>query len=120
CDVGSQGTNAVLVDADGTQVASAYRAYEVSFPRPAWAEQDAALWVEAVVATVGELARSVPSGAVHGLSFGSQLDGMVAVDAAGEPVRPALIWMDRRAERQAEAVASRVSREDFYGWVGAN
>ncbi|HXJ64175.1 MAG TPA: FGGY family carbohydrate kinase, partial [Actinomycetota bacterium] len=120
CDVGSQGTNSVLVDADGTQLASAYRAYDVSFPRPAWAEQDPALWVDAVTATVGELARSVPSGSVRGLSFGSQLDGMVACDAAGEPVRPALIWMDRRAEPQAEAIAARVSREEFYGWVGAN
>jgi xylulokinase len=120
CDVGSQGTNSVLVDADGTLVASAYRAYDVSFPRPAWAEQDPALWVDAVVATVGELAASVPVGAVHGVSFGSQLDGMVACDAAGEPVRPALIWMDRRAEAQAAAVAERASPEEFYGWVGAN
>ncbi len=120
CDVGSQGTNSVLVDAGGALVASAYRAYDVSFPRPAWAEQDPRLWVDAVVATVGELAGSVPRGAVRGLSFGSQLDGMVACDAAGEPVRPALIWMDRRAEPQAEAVAARVSREEFYGWVGAN
>jgi len=120
CDVGSQGTNSVLYDADGSLVASAYRGYDVSFPRPAWAEQDPRLWTDAVEATVAELTATVPAGSVRGLSFGSQLDGMVACDAAGDPVRPAMIWMDRRAEAQAAEVASRVPPEEFYGWVGAN
>jgi len=31
-----------------------------------------------------------------------------------------MIWMDRRAEAQAAAVARRVSRQDFYHHVGAN
>ncbi len=34
CDVGSQGTNAALYDVDGTLVASAYEAYDLSFPIP--------------------------------------------------------------------------------------
>ncbi|MFL5797369.1 MAG: FGGY-family carbohydrate kinase [Actinomycetota bacterium] len=122
CDVGSQGTNSVLYAEDGTLVASAYQAYDVSHPRPAWAEQDPALWIDAVVSTVGRLLAEVPegAGAVRGISFGSQLDGMVACDAGGQPVRPALIWMDRRAEAQAAAVEARVGRQEFYGWVGAN
>jgi xylulokinase len=122
CDVGSQGTNSVLYDADGTLVASAYEAYDVSFPHPAWAEQDPRLWVAAVVATVRRLVAEAPGGpgAVWGISFGSQLDGMVACDGDGEPVRPAMIWMDRRAEAQAAEVAERVGREEFYRLVGAN
>ena len=41
------------------------------------------------------------------LSFGSQLDGMVVCDGGGRPLRPAMIWMDRRAEAQAAALAER-------------
>ena len=48
------------------------------------------------------------------LSFGSQLDGMVVCDAAGRRLRPALIWMDRRAEAQAAALAERIPPADFY------
>ena len=40
CDVGSQGTNAALYSADGELVASAYEAYDLSFPHPGWAEQE--------------------------------------------------------------------------------
>ncbi|HUF59304.1 MAG TPA: FGGY-family carbohydrate kinase, partial [Actinomycetota bacterium] len=34
--------------------------------------------------------------------------------------RPALIWMDRRAEAQAAALAERISPRDFYRATGAN
>ena len=122
CDVGSQGTNAALYSVDGTLVASAYQGYDLSFPNPGWAEQDPRLWTQAVVDTVGKLVREVPEGsdAIKGLSFGSQLDGMVACDAAGRPLRPAMIWMDRRAEAQAAALAKRMSPTEFYRHVGAN
>lgn len=122
CDVGSQGTNAALYGADGTLVASAYEGYDVSFPRPGWAEQDPRQWTAALHATIARLLRAVPEGpsAVKGLSFGSQLDGMVVCDRQGRSLRPAMIWMDRRAEAQAAWLAERVSRADFYRCVGAN
>ena len=122
CDVGSQGTNCALYSAEGTLVASSYQGYDLSFPFPGAAEQDPDLWPAAVVAGVRELLDRVPEGAtaVKGLSFGSQLDGMVVCDKGAHPLRPAMIWMDRRAEKQAAAVSQRISPEDFYRAVGAN
>ncbi len=122
CDVGSQGTNSALYAADGTLVASAYEGYDLSYPAPGWAEQDATAWPRALVATIRRLLEEVPEGpgAVKGLSFGSQLDGMVVCDSAGRPLRPAMIWMDRRAEVQAKALAERISPQEFYRLVGAN
>ena len=122
CDVGSQGTNCALYAADGSLVASSYQTYDLAFPFPGAAEQDPDAWPEATAAGVRELLGHVPQGpsAVKGLSFGSQLDGMVVCDADGRPLRPAMIWMDRRAEAQATAVAERISPEDFYRAVGAN
>jgi len=121
CDVGSQGTNAALYGEDGTLVASRYEDHDLSFPHPGWAEQDATDWPKAVAAAIGALVKEVPSAFdIVGLSFGSQLDGMVACDAAGRPLRPAMIWMDRRAEDQAAALAERVSPREFYDLSGTN
>lgn len=121
CDVGSQGTNAALYGEDGTLVASRYEDHQLSFPHPGWAEQDATEWPKAVAAAVGGLVREVPRASdIVGLSFGSQLDGMVACDAAGRPLRPAMIWMDRRAEDQAASLAERISPKEFYELSGAN
>ena len=122
CDVGSQGTSAALYAADGTLVASAYEAYDLSFPHPSWAEQDPTFWTAAIEHTVARLVAEVPEGAsaIKGLSFGSQLDGMVVCDADGHALRPAMIWMDRRAEAQSAALAERMSPDVFYRHVGAN
>ena len=120
CDVGSQGTNTALYSADGELVASAYEAYDVLFPHPAWAEQDPRLWVAALHKTIRAVLQHVDPATVKSLSFGSQLDGMVVCDAAGRPLRNALIWMDRRAEAEAADFAQRVAPADFYHHVGAN
>ena len=122
CDVGSQGTNAALYSADGELFASAYDAYDLSFPHPGWAEQEPDLWTAAVERVCRRLVAECPEGpsAIRGLSFGSQLDGMVVCDGEGRRLRPALIWMDRRAEMQAAALAERISPREFYRAVGAN
>ncbi len=121
CDVGSQGTNAALYREDGTLMASRYEDHDLSFPHPGWAEQDPNRWPVAVASAVGALVQEVdePSSIV-GLSFGSQLDGMVICDTRGQPLRPAMIWMDRRAEAQAAALAERISPQDFYHLSGTN
>jgi xylulokinase len=122
CDLGSQGINVALYSAGGELVASADEPYDVAFPAPGWAEQDPALWLEALPLAIGRVLREFggePS-AIKGMSFGSQLDGVVAVDDGGSGLRPALIWMDRRAEAQAAALADRVDAREFYRLSGAN
>ena len=57
---------------------------------------------------------------IAALSFGSQLDGMVAADADGEPLRPAVIWCDRRAGAECEAVSERVDPERLRELTGCN
>lgn len=122
CDVGSQGTNVALYGVDGTLVTSSYQPYDLAFPNPGWAEQDPDLWVEGVERGVAAVLAEVLEGpsAVRGLSFGSQLDGMVMCDGAGAALRPALIWMDRRAEEQSAALSERMAPDEFYRRVGAN
>jgi xylulokinase len=122
CDVGSQGTNAALYGADGELADSAYEAYDLSYPNPGWAEQDPDLWVGALERAVGRLVAGVAEGpsSIRGLSFGSQLDGMVVCDRSGRPLRPAMIWLDRRAEDQAARLAERLDPAAFYRAVGAN
>jgi xylulokinase len=120
CDIGSQGTNTALYATGGTLVASAYEGYDVLFPHPGWAEQDPRLWIGALHRTIRQVLSHVKPAEVKAISFGSQLDGMVMCDARGAPLRHAMIWMDRRAEPQAAAIAERVGREDFYREVGTN
>src|SRR5258706_10867332 len=49
-DIGSQSVNALLVDPDGREVASAGQACTMSHPASGWAEQDPAQWRDGLAA----------------------------------------------------------------------
>jgi xylulokinase len=106
-DVGSQGTCAQALEPDGTLVASAYAPHALRYPQAGWAEQDCSEWIAALVSVLSSLRAAVGGRELVALSFGSQLDGLVAADPRGEPLRPALIWCDRRAEEQCDALSER-------------
>jgi xylulokinase len=115
-DVGSQGACLSAFGADGECAATAYQPYTVSYPRPGWAEQDPAAWTRALGAAFREL--DVDLDRVAAISFASQLDGLVAVDEAGDPLGPAIIWMDRRADALCDEVE--ITREEWYRRSGCN
>src|SRR3954447_22323360 len=119
-DVGSQGSCAQALDLDGTLVATSYAPHELSYPRAGWAEQDPTEWTAALVRTLAEVRGATAGREIAALSFGSQIDGVVAADADGTPLRPALIWCDRRAGAECEAVAARVDTERLRELTGCN
>ena len=87
-----------------------------------WAEQDPLAWQRALVEVVASLKEQgrVPADEVGALGFASQVDGVVAVDAEDRPLRPAIIWMDRRAARQAAALRDGVSDDEVRAITGLN
>jgi xylulokinase len=98
-DLGTQSVKAVACD-DRLVVRGAHAvAVATHAPRPGWAEQDPGDWEAALApAIAGALAAAgAGPGDVAALAVAGQLDGCVAVDAAGEPLHRALIWHDRRA-----------------------
>ena len=119
-DVGSQGTCAQAIALDGEHVATAYVPHTLSYPQPGWAEQDAREWLGAVAQALAEVRRAVGGATVRAVSFGSQLDGLVAADSAGQPLGPALIWMDRRAGAQCVEAAARIDAGRLREITGCN
>jgi xylulokinase len=57
---------------------------------------------------------------IAAVSFGSQLDGLVATARDGRALHPALIWSDRRAGAECERVAERVDVEGLRARTGCN
>ena len=106
CDVGSQSLKGILLDPSGAVVAQASASYDVEYPHPGWAQQDVRDWRAALGTVVRDLlgAGDIAATEVATLGLASQVDGLVAVDADGEPLHPAIIWLDRRASAQADAI----------------
>ncbi|ACQ81549.1 xylulokinase [Beutenbergia cavernae DSM 12333] len=68
-------------------------------PHPDGTEVDPAAWWDALGAAIG-IAGGLDD--VAAVAVGGQQHGMVALDAAGEVIRPALLWNDTRSAAAAE------------------
>ncbi len=119
-DLGTTGNKATLFDSRGTCVASSYRAYETTYPRPNWAEQNADDWQRAVWESTQELliGGGISTGDIAAVSFSGMMNGMLPVDAAGQPLRTAIIWADQRATEEAECLGQRCGVEEVYRRTG--
>ena len=103
-DVGTGGARALAVDAAGAVLAAAsLRFSDPAGPAlpPGWSEQDPEMWWGAARACLSEVAARVDAGTVRALAVTSTSGTVVAVDAAGQPLRPALMYNDARAVEEA-------------------
>jgi xylulokinase len=122
CDIGSQAVKAVLVNSIGELVGEWGSGYGIDYPQPTWAEQPAEVWIKAIKEAVRGLMLSsgVKPAQVKAIGLDGQVDGVVAINAAGNPIRPALIWMDRRAVAQCDEVGKLYSSQRIYELSGLN
>jgi xylulokinase len=79
-------------------VAEAEAGYAVERPAPDHAEADPALWRAAFDEALAAVLERLAGARVRALGLAGQMHGAVLVDAAGIPLRPAVLWPDRRAE----------------------
>lgn len=116
-DVGSSSIKAALLDAEsGAVVASAgspATELPILAPEPGFAEQDPATWWEhSIIATRSCLEQAGVAGdAVVGVGISYQMHGLVCLDAAGEVLRPSIIWCDSRAVSIGDEAAEAIGRE---------
>src|SRR4051794_5276735 len=103
-DNGTSSTKTVLWTAEGVPVAEAEEAYALRRPQPAWAEIDANVWwdaacitIRAVLAKSGINPRQVAGVGVDGIGW-----TLLPVDEECNPLAPALIWLDRRAQEETD------------------
>jgi xylulokinase len=119
-DLGTTGNKATLFDAAGVAVATTFCPYETAYPAPNWAEQDPAGWWRAVCDSTRELliTSGIAPANIAVVSFSGMMNGMLPVDAAGIPLRSAIIWADLRATSEAEYLAERCGLEEVYRRTG--
>jgi xylulokinase len=118
-DLGTSGSKAVLVDEEGRVLASAVGHYALARPRAGWAEQAPEDWWRAVAETTRAVVRDagIEPSQVAGLAFAGQMLALVALDRDGAPTRPAISWLDARADAQARRFIRRFGGERVLHWL---
>ncbi|MEM5012514.1 FGGY-family carbohydrate kinase [Niallia taxi] len=113
-DIGTSGTKTILMDTDGNLIAQDLQEYDVLTPKPLWAEQWPSVWLDAAKASIKNtvLKSGIPPENIRGIAISGLYGGSgIPLDENMEPVRPCMIWMDRRAEKEANWVLESIGKE---------
>jgi xylulokinase len=119
-DIGTGGTRALLVNAEGKLTHTFTAPHDdIRMERPLWAEQRPENWWEAAQNGIrGVLAQAGAGGRdVRGIGLSGQMHGLVMLDAAGQVIRPALIWCDQRSQAQVDSINDAVGKEAVLKWT---
>jgi len=105
-DGGTESLRAGVFDLSGNPLAFASVTYPTHFPIPGWAEQNPEDWWNALGGAVRRavIDANVGKQEILGICLDTTCCSVVALDGAGNPLRPALIWMDMRSAPQTEQV----------------
>lgn len=110
-DVGTTGIKTCLFDIEGGVkfVEGTYAGYGLYILENGGAEQDTEEWWAAMCKTTKELIgkTGISPEEVRGISFCSQMQGLVLADSDGNAVRRPMSYMDQRAEKTMEAGAGK-------------
>jgi xylulokinase len=117
-DIGTTGTKAALVRSDGQIIHSAWQGYGTHSGADGVVEQNASGWLTAVIQTCRELSAHRAFAQVDGIALTGQMQDVILVDSAGEPVRPVILYSDTRARVEAEDITRRVGLKTLLRWTG--
>ncbi len=101
-DIGTTNVKAVLTTPEGWIISQAQTDYPTHHPKPGWAEQAPTDWWQGAVTVTRAVMADAPArpDQIVGIGVSGQGCAVTLIDAAGEVIRPSIIWMDTRSEPQ--------------------
>jgi len=120
-DIGTYGTKSCLVDSSGKILASSFVETGILIPNPGWAEQWPDVWWNAYIKSVKQVLKisGVDPADIAGLSISGLFSGSgVPVDKEFKPIRPAIIWMDRRAVEETRWIKEEIGVDEIFKKTG--
>src|SRR3954464_1470422 len=102
-EAGTSAVKVIAVGEDGAVLERREVAYPLSTPRPGWSEQNPDDWWEAT-----EKALEGLTDGVAGIGLSGQMHGLVTLDAADRPIRPAILWNDQRTGAECAEIEATI------------
>ena len=110
-DAGTSVIKAALFDRDGRTHAVASRRTTIYNPQPAWSEANMDEFWQLTAAAIREVVSQVDAKTVAAFGITGNMVGAWLIDAAGQPVRDAILWNDGRTQNdQTPEVLAQIFR----------
>lgn len=96
-DCSTTASKCVIWDLSGRAVSEGATEIPLSIPEMGWGEQDPKYWWQATRSSIKQALSSVDGSKVKAIAITHQRESFACLDEAGEPLRPAMLWLDNRA-----------------------
>lgn len=118
-DEGTTNAKAILVNSAGSIVKEASRPVSITYPQPAWVEQDAwEIW-HATLAAATEALDGVPASQVAALAITNQRESVLAWErSSGNPLGPCITWQCKRSAAFCEELRQRGLEDSIFRLTG--
>lgn len=119
-DLGAQSAKVAVVDEQGKIHGLGQIVYDIQHPHPSWAEEDPEIWWQAFLKGL-ELAcqqAHIKKKDIVGIGISNMCPSLVALDKEGNPLRPAILYLDRRSITQSQQILERCGLEQIFQRVG--
>lgn len=117
-DSSTTATKAIAWTADGAIAGQGRSPIPLASPRHNWYEQDPEDWWRSACEALRELCTQVDPAAIVAIAISNQRETFVPLARDGQPVRPAIVWLDQRCEDEIAWLTERVGRERIHQITG--
>lgn len=119
-DIGTTAIKIALFDQKGELLASSTREYALITPQVNYVEEEPEIYWQAFREGIGELKAKYPLSKddAMALAISAQGETLLCLDAQGNSLRNAIVWMDNRAMDEAEALQKKFGNETCYKVTG--
>jgi len=119
-DLGTTAIKTALFDSQGIMLAIATREYTLSTPAPLAVELDAEIYWQAFKSGLAEVleAAAADPGEIRALGISAQGETLICVDDKGGALRPAIVWLDNRAQQESDILTSAFGNGPAYQITG--
>ena len=116
-DLGTSSVKLMLMEGDGTIIATVSKEYPLYLPHPGWSEQSPLDWYEKTIEGIKELIKDCHRSGIAGIGIGGQMHGLVTLDREDRPVRPAILWNDGRSSKQTDYLNDAIGKDRLSGYT---
>ena len=117
-DIGTTSCKSVIFHCDGTLLAKASREYSVEFPNDHWAEQDLNLVWKLAQDSIREAVTTARVTQVAAIGLSVHGEAVTPVDRHGNPLRPTILGMDTRTQKQNHWLMEHIGGKELYNRTG--
>ncbi|MGF1609867.1 MAG: FGGY-family carbohydrate kinase [Kiloniellales bacterium] len=117
-DSSTQSTKAIAWDRGGRALAEGRAPIPLANPKLFHFEQDPADWWASSCAALQELTAKIDATRIAALAISNQRETVAFLDKDGEPVRPAMVWLDERARQEVRDLADQLGADTIHRITG--